>query len=113
MFDALHRFGIRPPLAQHGVTVGGRRRRIDHCYPDLRVALEAKGYEYHGQRARFDDDALRGNELLLAGYRVLTFTSAFTDLQIAKQVAAAIGDPPPRPRRRNLLRGMEGPTLIV
>lgn len=99
VFDALRRFGVRPPLPQHAVTVGGRQRRIDHCYPDLRVALEAKGYEYHGRRARFDDDALRGNELLLAGYRVLTFTSAFTDLQIARQVAAAIGDPPPRPRR--------------
>ena len=67
MFDALRRFGVRPPLAQYRVTVGGRPRRIDHCYPDLRVALEAKGYEYHGQRERFDDDALRGNELLLAG----------------------------------------------
>ena len=66
--------------------------------PTCRVALEAKGFEYHGQRARFDDDALRGNELLLAGYRVLTFTQRFTDLQIAEQVAEALGDPPRRRR---------------
>ena len=61
-----------------------RRRRAGAvgsitAIPTWCSALEAKGYEYHGQRERFDDDALRGNELLLAGFRVLTFTSAFTD----------------------------------
>ena len=72
MFDALRRFDVPLPVPQHVVSSStGRRRRIDHCYPDLCVALEAKGYEYHGHRERFDDDALRGNELLLAGFRVL------------------------------------------
>jgi hypothetical protein len=96
---ALHRFKLPRPVSQYRQVVGGRARRIDHCYPDRCLALEAKGFEYHGGRERFDDDALRGNELLLAGYRVLTFTSAFTDVQIARQVAAALGRPPPRPAR--------------
>jgi hypothetical protein len=99
VFDALRRFDVPLPVPQHVVRVGGRRRRIDHCYPDLCLAVEAKGYEYHGRRERFDDDALRGNELLLAGFRVLTFTSAFTDLQIAQQVSAAIGHREPRRHR--------------
>jgi hypothetical protein len=60
------------------------------------VALEAKGFEYHRGRARFDDDAFRANELRLSGWTVLEFTSAFTDLQIAESVARALGLPAPR-----------------
>jgi hypothetical protein len=69
----------------------GVPRRIDCCYPDDWLALEALGFEFHGLRARWDDDALRGNDLQLAGFRVLHFTSAFTDRQIAEQVAEALG----------------------
>jgi hypothetical protein len=59
------------------------------------LALEAQGFDAHGRRAQFDADALRGNELQLAGFRVLEFTSAFTDRQIAQQVAEALGLPQP------------------
>jgi hypothetical protein len=62
------------------------------------VGLEAKGFEYHSGRARFDDDALRINELRLAGWKMLEFTSAFTDWQIARQVARALGLPEPSPK---------------
>jgi hypothetical protein len=98
VFDALRRFAIPLPVAQFRVTVNGRERKIDLAYPPRLLALEAKGFEYHGLRDRFDDDALRGNELQLAGWRVLEFTSAFTDWQIAEQVAQALGvDIPPMP----------------
>jgi hypothetical protein len=98
VFEALRRFVIPLPIAQHTVQVKGKTRRIDLCYPPSYLALEAKGFEYHGHRERFDDDALRGNELKLAGWQVLEFTSAFTDWMIATQVAEALGVPtPPRP----------------
>jgi len=100
VFDALVRFGLPLPHAQFEVVVDGRKRRVDFCYSEELLALEPKGFNFHGQRARFDDDALRGNALVLAGYRVLEFTSAFTDWQIAVQVAAALGlEVPPRPSR--------------
>jgi putative AbiEi antitoxin of type IV toxin-antitoxin system len=91
VFAALRRFGLPLPVCQHKVVVKGVPRRIDCCYPDDWLALETLGFEFHGLRARWDDDALRGNELQLAGFRVLHFTSAFTDRQIAEQVAEALG----------------------
>lgn len=98
VFDALRRFRLRLPTPQHRVEIGGQARRIDHCYVEERVAIEALGFGPHSQRAVFDDDALRGNQLVLAGFKVLEFTSAFTDWQIAVQVAEALGEPqPPRP----------------
>jgi hypothetical protein len=91
VFDALRRFGVPLPVCQYEVVVKGLPRRIDCCYPDDWLALEALGFEFHGWRARWDDDALRGNDLQLAGFKVLQFTSAFTDRQIAEQVAAGLG----------------------
>jgi hypothetical protein len=91
VFDALRRFGLPLPVCQHKIVVDGTPRRIDLCYPDDWLALEALGFDWHGWRSQWDDTILRGNELLLAGFRVLQFTSAFTDRLIAKQVAEALG----------------------
>jgi hypothetical protein len=96
---AIRRFELPPPVSQHEVVVDGQRRRIDLAYVSEKIALEAKGFEYHGGRARFDDDTRRANELRLAGWTVLEFTSAFTDLQIAECVARALGVQRPRPQR--------------
>jgi hypothetical protein len=93
VFDALRRFGLPLPVCQYEVIVGGRRRRIDLCYPGDRLALEALGFEFHGWRQRWDADVLRGNEVQLAGFRVLQFTTAFTDRLIAEHVAEALGRP--------------------
>jgi hypothetical protein len=91
VLDAILRYELPMPVRQHCVVVGGRNRRIDLCYPPpVMLALEAKGFEYHGLRHRFDADALRGNELELADWRVLEFTSAFDDWTIAKHVAAKL-----------------------
>jgi hypothetical protein len=100
VFDALRRFGLPLPVAQHPVVVDGKKRRIDFCYVDLDIALEPKGFETHGLRTSFDADPMRGNELGLAGFFVLEFTSAFTDWQIADQVARALNlARPKRPKR--------------
>jgi hypothetical protein len=100
VFTAISRFGLPLPVVQYHVFVGGRDRYIDQCYPDEALALEAAGFDTHRMRSRFDDDALRGNELQLAGFRVLEFTSAFDDWAIATQVARALSLPrPSRPAR--------------
>jgi hypothetical protein len=99
VYESLRRYGVPLPVPQHPVVLNGRTRRIDHCYPESRLALEAMGFAYHGMRDRFDDDALRENELELAGFRLLTFTTAFDDWTIAAQVSEALGRPrPPKPR---------------
>ena len=99
--DALKRFGVRLPTQQHPVQArGGRKRRVDLCYFIEKMAIEALGYEYHGLRTRFDEDAVRNNELVRAGYTPLFVTSAMKDWEVAALIAEAIGDDvPARPVR--------------
>jgi hypothetical protein len=100
VFEALKRFKLPLPRAQYKVVVKGRERRIDHCYVEPRIAIEALGFDVRRQRGKFDDEALRGNELQLADFKLLQFTSAFTDWQIACHVAEALALPTPaRPRK--------------
>jgi hypothetical protein len=96
VFSSLLRFGLPLPVPQHRVSFNGQERRIDLCYPEDRLALEAKGFRWYRTRSVWDRDVLRGNELQLAGFRVLSFTSAFTDADIAHQVADALQLPIPR-----------------
>ena len=97
VYDALRRFAVPLPTPQHWVRFEGRRRRIDLCYVKRMLALEACGFEFRRSRSRFDDEALRGNELQLQGWKVLEFTTAFTDVMIAQQVARALDLPEPPP----------------
>ena len=100
VFDALRRFGVPLPVA----AAPRRRRRAGSAgsisaIRDLCVALEAKGFEYHGLRARFDDDALRGNELLLAGCRVLdVHHRVHGSGRSRRRSPRRSGSRPPRPR---------------
>ncbi|MGQ0825575.1 MAG: hypothetical protein ACT4OX_11230 [Actinomycetota bacterium] len=99
VFSALRRFALPVPVMQHKVVVHGKQRRIDFCYVEEHLALEPKGFEFRRFRSKFDSDARRSNELVLAGFRELTFTAAFTDWQIARHVAEALNRrPPARPR---------------
>lgn len=66
--------GLPEPVFQHEVFVGGQRRVLDFAFPELRLALEADGFEWHTQPDAFEDDRVRGNALELAGWRVLHFT---------------------------------------
>jgi very-short-patch-repair endonuclease len=49
--------------------------RLDLAYPDLKVAIELDGWEFHNSRSAFDGDRSRANELVAAGWRVVRFTS--------------------------------------
>lgn len=66
--------GLPRPTLQHPVEVEGRRYRIDMAYPELRIAIEADGFEVHGSRPGFESDCRRQNALVLAGWQVLRFT---------------------------------------
>lgn len=87
----LQRGGLPAPVSQHPVDVGGRRRYLDLAYPDLRVGLEFDGFAEHGLlRSTFDDDRARDNDLRLAGWLVLHFTSRSTPTAIVEATHRAL-----------------------
>jgi hypothetical protein len=52
VFESLRAYAVPLPVAQFEVMIEGRVRRIDFAYPPRYIALEAKGFEYHGLRSR-------------------------------------------------------------
>jgi very-short-patch-repair endonuclease len=87
--DLLVRSGLPAPTMQHPVEIGGRRYRIDLCYPDAKIAIEFDSWEFHSGRRSFDDDRARANQLVVLGFAVLHFTSKSSDQTIVDTVAAA------------------------
>ncbi len=47
---------------------------LDFAYPEKRLAIETDGYRWHASRERFETDRTKGNELVLAGWRVMRLT---------------------------------------
>lgn len=88
--DLLVRAGLPAPTMQHGVEIGGRRYRIDLCYPDAKIAIEFDSWQYHSGRRAFDEDRARANQLVLLGFVVLHFTSKSSDQTIVDIVRAAL-----------------------
>lgn len=78
--------GLPMPVQQLRVVLNGQRRRIDLAYPKEKVAIELKGWEWHGGRAAFDADHARGNELVAIGFRLLQFTSETSDDDMVRLV---------------------------
>lgn len=71
--------------------VGGRRRLLDYAYPEALVGLEWDGFAEHGKiRSTFDDDRLRGNDLALAGWLMLHFTSRTPAAHIVQRTLATL-----------------------
>jgi very-short-patch-repair endonuclease len=88
--DLLVRAGLPAPTMQHAVEIGGRRYRIDLCYPEAKIAIEFDSWQYHSGRQSFDDDRARANQLVLLGFVVLHFTSKSSDIVIVDTVRAAL-----------------------
>jgi very-short-patch-repair endonuclease len=88
--DLLVRAGLPAPTLQHQVQVGARSYRIDLCYPELKIAIEYDGWDWHSGRRAFDDDRARANHLVVLGFAVLRFTSKSSDQTIIDTVTAAI-----------------------
>ncbi|MEV6414530.1 type IV toxin-antitoxin system AbiEi family antitoxin domain-containing protein [Kribbella sp. NPDC051718] len=56
------------------VERGWVRARVDLGHRELKIALEAEGYEFHGSSKTFAEDCRRYDELVAAGWLVLRFT---------------------------------------
>lgn len=67
--------------------------RVDLAYPGHKVAVEADGYRWHGDPARWQADLARRNALTRLGWRVLHFT--WNDVhhdehRVASEIRAAL-----------------------
>jgi hypothetical protein len=67
--------GLPEPVPNHGVVLDGQRRFLDVAWPEHMVNLEFDGFEPHMVRAVFDDDRVRQNALVAAGWTVFRVTS--------------------------------------
>lgn len=92
--------GLRPPQAQYRVVVGGQVRYIDYAYAEEMVGLEYDGFAHHGLiRTTFDDDRQRGNDLAVAGWLMLHFTSRSSPAHILERTREALAMRAPRAPR--------------
>jgi uncharacterized protein DUF559 len=82
--------GLPEPVQQHPVLAGTRPCRIDLAYPEQKLAIEIDGWEYHRTRSAFDNDRARANDLVVAGWNVLRFTSTMTDAHAVEILSAAL-----------------------
>ena len=78
IFDWIVEAGFSPPLRLHQVDVGSRTITVDMAYPDLKIAIEIDGFDFHRGRRVFDIDRTRGNALVAHGWRLFRFTSVST-----------------------------------
>ena len=68
-------FGLPTPTLQHEVWHAGRcLGTVDAAYPELRLAIEVDGYEFHSSPEAFQHDRTRQNHLVNLGWTVLRFT---------------------------------------
>jgi very-short-patch-repair endonuclease len=87
------RLGMPPPHVNHRVRVGGRTRYIDLAWPERMLAVELDGFVAHSNRRVFDDDRLRQNDLVAAGwetYRVTWTAIAADPARAFRHVIAAL-----------------------
>lgn len=67
--------GLPVPKRQYVVRDGGRFvARADFAYPGHKLAIEAEGFEPHAQRAQFDRDRQRANDMTMLGWRTIVVT---------------------------------------
>jgi len=74
LLEIIRQYGIKAPVRQHRVTVGGRHYFLDVAYPDEMLAIEGDGFGVHSERDRFETDRERQNALVLLEWRPLRFT---------------------------------------
>lgn len=76
---------LRILLVRHGLTApelqwvvrsrkGAWIGRVDLCWPDVWLVVEADGFEFHSARGEYRRDRRRGNALTVAGWGYLRFS---------------------------------------
>ncbi|WP_145978668.1 DUF559 domain-containing protein [Granulicoccus phenolivorans] len=66
--------GIVGWRANYHVRCRGRSYLLDVALPELKVAYEVDGYEFHSSRPAFEADRDRRNDLSVDGWQILHFT---------------------------------------
>lgn len=75
LFKVLSRANLRLPQPQEPILdSSGRVARYDFVYPDLRIVIEADGFNFHRDPRAKARDERRRNRLTLDGWLVLVFT---------------------------------------
>jgi predicted transcriptional regulator of viral defense system len=85
--------GLAAPVWGYEVRAGGRLAVLDCAYPQVRLAVEADGWQSHSGRARWEDDLARQNALVAAGWTVLRFPWSVIDQdpgQVRREVAETL-----------------------
>ncbi len=73
--DLLIDAGLPTPVLEHEIRSNGRFiGRVDLAYPEERLAIELDSSRWHQNSESFVNDPRRKNQLMLAGWTVLTFT---------------------------------------
>ena len=67
---------LPPPIPQCPYTGHGHYARfVDFAYPDVKLAIETDGFEFHREREDFERDAAKLSYLAARGWRVIHVTS--------------------------------------
>lgn len=75
LIRVLRRSGLPEPISQFSIRRGQKVvARVDLAYPEIRLAIEADSYRYHGGSADWRRDLARRNELTGLGWRVIHVT---------------------------------------
>jgi hypothetical protein len=88
--------GLPLPVQQLSVIANGRRYCLDFGYPNIKVGLEWDGWDDHGTRRAFDHDRGRRDELELAGWLILQFTSRMSRQTMVGRVRRALDQRQPQ-----------------
>lgn len=96
----LWRNGLCPPVSQHPLAhaASGWRGYLDFAWPQLKVALECDGYEWHAERVPFQKDRRRWSTLSRLDWRcgVVTWFDVTCDPSyVVTLVAELLGRPVP------------------
>jgi hypothetical protein len=82
--------GLPPAVRQYTIRVGGHRYRVDRAIPELKLAVEWVGKEFHSLSGRFVRDRLRISDLVQAGWDVVEVTPEWTPRRIRDTVMAKV-----------------------
>ena len=92
----LRKSSIRNPNRQVRVDLpSGRWHRLDFAWPELLVAFETEGFEWHGSRARWKQDRVRTAALERLGWRIVVATwddVVFEPLATLQRIAIALAE---------------------
>jgi hypothetical protein len=98
--------GLPAAVRQYPVRVDNRRYRVDRAIPELKLAVEWVGNEFHGLNGRFARDRMRISDLVQAGWDVLEVTPQWTPKRVHETVMAKVAE------RRLLFAQLVSPSAV-